>query len=438
MQKTYFELCQGVRLLARVSALVAVVLLWTGTAIAQDACEATVKVIDVVGEPPVDPDPPAPLFDDLQDAINYLSGHLPIPGGTIQVTGTCFRLDEDGEEIPEPILVQGFTEKLTIEGVLDPEPADGAPPTKSTLMQDASCGDDPAPSSAVLHIKDSSNVHLKTLFINGGEGVSVENSDVIFDGFVWVTGSRINGVEITGSTGRVRLLGNDQNRIAENCQHGIFVGSQGSLTVAGTTLIEHNGAFGVTGRDGSSLTFAKQCSVNNNGWGGANARFGSSILITGHSIFYENGMASPSTPNFFFPRFRSGVSVTAGSNLVIFAEIDEGTPAIFDNAGPGILLDLASIGRLLGMDVFRNAQGFVAQSNSTAEFLAEFGVANTLINNNKKSLTIALEETKETKGNVGGDLVCDSTSVIVGDVTGAENINCSSAPGKGAIIEVIN
>jgi len=230
-------------------------------------------------------------------------------------------------------------------------------------------------------------------------------------------------VEVRGSTGRTRLFGD--NRIHNNCRHGIFVGGGGSLTVAGTTKIEDNGAFGVTGRDGSSLVFARQCSVNHNGWGGANARFGSSILITGHSIFYENGTADPNTPNFFFPRFQAGVSVTAGSNLVIFAEIDEGTPAIFDNVGPGILLDLASIGRLLGMTVTGNSRGFVAQSNSTAEFLPEFGAANTLMDNNERSLSLA--EVFETTKRQGGDLVCDSTSVIVGDVSGAKIINCASA-----------
>jgi len=203
------------------------------------------------------------------------------------------------------------------------------------------------------------------------------------------------------------------------------VGGGGSLTVAGTTKIEDNGAFGITGRDGSSLVFARQCSVNHNGWGGANARFGSSILITGDSLFTDNGMADPNTPNFFFPRFQAGVSVTAGSNLVIFKN-DDGTPDISNNIGSGILLDLASIGRLLGMSVTGNSRGFVAQSNSTAEFIPETA-PNEIKDNNGPRVT---------KGG-NADLVCDSTSVLVGDFSMVDNIQCASAGGGGRVIEIL-
>jgi len=392
MQKTYSELCQGFRLLEPVSALVAVALLWTGTAVGQ-----------VVVNCPT---------DDLQAGIESIH---PV-GGTVLVTGTCVRpvLVPD---VLDPFIVSGFTGTLTIDG-------------GGTLMQDVVlCGMNPAPTvlSAVLRIKDSSDVHLRDLTIKGGLGVEVDNSNVIFEGDVVVSESRRNGVTVTGSTSRVLLdddVTDDWNSMDHNCRHGIFLGGNGSATVSGTTKIEDNGGFGVVGRDGAGLEFAEQPTINNNGWGGVNGRFGTSVLIRGMVEVRQNGMADPSTPNFLFPRFRSGVSVTAGSNLVVFAD-GVGTPAIFDNVGPGILLDLASVGRLLGMDVFRNTQGFVAQSNPTAEFLAEFGIANTLMNNNKRSLTVAVIET--TKGKEGGDLVCDSTSVIVGDVSGAEIINCASA-----------
>ena len=190
-------------------------------------------------------------------------------------------------------------------------------------------------------------------------------------------------------------------------------------------MIEDNGAFGVTGRDGASLTFSQNCFVGNNGWGGANARFGSSILITGNCDFTGNGTADPSTPNFFFPRFRAGVSVTAGSNLVIFRN-DDGIPEILDNVGPGILLDLASIGQLLGMTVTGNSQGFVAQHNSTAEFIPETAL-NTIRDNNGVRVTKV--------GNTG--LLCDSTSVLIGDFSEVDKFQCASVGGREGVIGIL-
>ena len=109
MQKTYFELSQGIRLLARVSALVAVVLLWTSPAVGQ-----VTVVVNCPGE----------TIDVLQDAINSL---IPLGGGTIQVNGTCVRTEDFATVITEPFLVNGFTGRLTIEGVSG---------GNSTLMQE--------------------------------------------------------------------------------------------------------------------------------------------------------------------------------------------------------------------------------------------------------------------------------------------------------------
>ncbi len=101
MQKTYFELSQGIRLPARVFALVAVVLLWTSPAVGQEE--------DVVDCPDAD-------NDVLQEAINSL---IPFGGGRIEVNSTCVRTEEDDNVITEPFPVNGFTGKLTIEGVFE-------------------------------------------------------------------------------------------------------------------------------------------------------------------------------------------------------------------------------------------------------------------------------------------------------------------------------
>jgi hypothetical protein len=193
MQKTYFELCQGIRLLARVSALVAVVLLWTDTA------EGEVEIVDC-------------STDDLQTAINNLTPN----GGTIHVTGTCV----------SPILVPNVLDPFVVPGITGTLTIDGG----GTLMQaSVPCVTNPAPTvlSAVLQIKDSSDVHLRDLTVNGGLGVDVDNSTVVFEGDVEVTESRFNGMAVTGSTSRVLLdddVTDDWNSMDHNCRHGIFLG----------------------------------------------------------------------------------------------------------------------------------------------------------------------------------------------------------------------
>jgi len=124
--------------------------------------------------------------------------------------------------------------------------------------------------------------------------------------------------------------------------------------------------------------------------------------------------------SFLFPRFRSGISVYSGSKLSVFPNQGK-IPLVTNNSGPGILLDVAAIGLLRGIDILSNAEGFVALNNSTAEFIPEFGVPNRLEGN-----AIVLS-----RGGGGSDLRCDNTSVLVGDFTGVSINNCSSTGGDG-------
>jgi hypothetical protein len=167
----------------------------------------------------------------------------------------------------------------------------------------------------------------------------------------------------------------------------------------------------MAGFDGVRLTVNGSAVIDGNGWGGLHARVGSTIVITGNSNITNNG-ADTTSSGFLFPRFRAGVSASAGSVLSVAAA--GGTPLIMGNSGPGILLDLASIGRLFGMTVEQNIEeGFLGRNNSTAEFVPEFGPQNAL------------------SGNGSGDLKCDNTTVLVGDFGGAQVINCASAGGGG-------
>ena len=178
----------------------------------------------------------------------------------------------------------------------------------------------------------------------------------------------------------------------------------------------------MTGIDGATLEAKGQAVIHNNHWGGMHGRLGVTMVIGGGVTISGNGNSTD--VNFLFPRFRSGVSVYAGSLLTVFANNSE-RPSIMGNFGPGIILDLGSIGRLLGMSVESNAAGFVALNNSTAEFLPEFGFSNTLTGNRGLSRVLDLE-TKD------GDLVCDNTSVVVGDFSEVGINNCASTGGGGS------
>ena len=167
--------------------------------------------------------------DDLQAAISTLHPG----GGTIEVNGNCQNPIVDGSYVP--FTVAGFTGPLTIKtGILSA--------TLSQPMID--CGTDPSTvnptPSAVLRIEDSSDVHLIgspiSMHIEGGEGVVISDSDVRFEGGVEVNLSRFHGVTVLES-GEV-VLSDNNNSVADNCRHGIRVGSGGRAIVSGRGCAE--------------------------------------------------------------------------------------------------------------------------------------------------------------------------------------------------------
>ena len=258
----------------------------------------------------------------------------------------------------------------------------------------------------VLRINDSQDVRLEGLIIDGGNGLSIDNSDVRFEGGVVVQNSLGLGVFVGGSSGGLQLR-EPGNRITGSCRSGITVGRTLSADVRNDAQIMSNGRFGMSGNDGARLTLRNDAVVADNGWGGVHGRIGTTVTIRDNVIISGNG-TDTSTVNLLVPRFLSGVSIYASSVLTVL-----GTPQIRDNFGPGIILDVASIGRLLGMEVIGNAEeGFVALKNSTVEFIPEFGL-NTL------------------SGNGTADVACDNTSVLVGDFSEADIETCASTGGGG-------
>jgi len=335
--------------------------------------------------------------NDLQTAINDLRPN----GGTIVVNDAC-GVKVSGSFVP--FTISGFTGRLTIDL------------TSGSLSQPViGCGTDisfvfPRP-SAVLRIEDSSDVRLISSTpaspgITGGLGVVVVDSDVTFEGGVQVTLSRREGVRVLGSTGRVRLRGDD-NRIGDSCSHGIIVRSKLSAFVSGTTMIDNNGRFGMFGVDGATLVASQNAVISSNGWGGIHGRLGTTVVASGGIKTDGNG-TDTSTRNLLVPRFRSNLSVYSGSNLSVVANAS-GVPEIFNALGPGIIVSLGSIAQLRGVNVHSNSVGFVALLNSTVEFSSENG-PNILQGNNK-------------------DIACDKTSVVVGDFV-ANVKNCATTGGQ--------
>jgi len=417
------------------------VLLWPGQALAQDV------IVDCDGG------------DDLQAAIDDLHITSGGVGGTIEVSGLCTNnrrnqtVNEEceGNEDPSlplpwpenqgvggvcrqvklserfvPFNISNFTELLTIEA----HPTDGA--TLGQLLDSdfPTFPDDPDdPGSAlgapvvvdcdtdrntlfrrpnrVLQINDSQDVRLEGLIIDGGNGILINNSDVRFEGGVVVQNSLSDGVFTLGSAGSVVLRRGMGNEIIGSCRHGINVGHTLSAIVGDDALIQFNARFGMIGRDGARLDLRDEAVVDANGWGGIHGAVGTTVFISGNATISGNG-TDTSTVNLLVPRFLSGVSIYAGSNLTVV-----GAPNITDNFGAGIILDITSVGRLLGMNVNGNTEeGFLALKNSTAEFIPEFGL-NTI------------------SGNGSGDVACDNTAVLVGDFSEVGVNNCASTGGGG-------
>ena len=129
------------------------------------------------------------FFSNLNNAINSFMNRE--ESHTIDVSGTC---ENPGPEAdPQrwfPFTVRNFN-NLTIQG-------------DATLSQPAIACDQPNDGSTgdrlrdVLRITDSARVNLRGLTIQGGEGVSVSNSAVFFDGDVTVFDSRRRGVSVGG------------------------------------------------------------------------------------------------------------------------------------------------------------------------------------------------------------------------------------------------
>ena len=289
-----------------------------------------------------------------------------------------------------------------------------AAPTETAILSQPSvaCGTTGGTADVTISINDS-DVRFMGITIRGGLGVFVKNSGVRFDG-VTVRDSVRGGINASGSTislrddrGRANL----PSQVINNCLDGIRAFNFSVVSVGGLgSLVADNGQFGVAVFD-SRVTVGGASVIDSNGWGGVHGGSGSNLLLFGSIT--NNGGPDPAQANFFFPRFRAGVSAFSGTNLIVV-----GSAVISNNTGPGILLDLASTAQLnrsidpnlvnIGMN---SEPGVLALHNCTLEF-NEIAIDTTV-----PSFPFVVS------GNTTADLECDSSAEIYGDLTGIGS-NC--------------
>lgn len=235
------------------------------------------------------------------------------------------------------------------------------------------------------------------------------DSRVDFQQDMSVTGSFGTGV-LVGGEGGAQLTLRSGSEIGFGCGTGVSVG-RGSIAVArNDTWIHDNERYGLFTSDSGRIQVRGDTIAENNLWGGMGIRLGGTGLITEQAVLKMN-WDHPDPDNRFFA-WRSGVHAWMGSILLISGpDPDSGLgPTIEDNTGPGVLVDLNSTLYIHNVTVQDNSDGGVSVLHQSA---AEF------------------DEAVTATANTGGDLGCDSESLVYGDLSGVGINNCSGSQQGG-------
>lgn len=367
------------------------------------------------------------LGENLQAAINSLDLVGP---HTITLTGTC----------TENVQIDG-RRNLTIE----------APDGQTATIQAADS------TAAVLRLFGAQQITLSRLVIRGGIfGVLAGRaSDVVFSEctlegngeglFVFdnsfaalVTGTvvRNNATGLAAAT-NASLVIRDGVTIENNTALGVRAFSAAVAIVNGNT-IRHNGA-GVNALHRSSVEFSGQNTVQDNGAFGLQVAQGSVATfntipsftgppgvttIEGHTIVGVNAVNGATVTFAGSHRIRSNGSSTEALRSGIrvgrnsFLATGGGT-MITDNVGPGVRAELDAVLTLAATNITGNTEeGVRLVRLSSADFLSGNAIS----------------------GNGGASVSCDTTSLVVGDLSNFENVQCTrierdgGPPRPGALI----
>ncbi len=235
-----------------------------------------------------------------------------------------------------------------------------------------------------FEVRDSTALVFRRLIITGAGGGAIlqRGSEALFEG-TRLQGSNGVGLWLTGrSSAHLQGTVAEPSVVANNNHNGIFVLGGSFLWIQGDALIENNARQGIAVVAGAVLDGA-----------------GRSIIIRGnggHGIRLDTAQA--------------------------WLQGEE----IYGNVGHGIHLQQASSLSLATVSIHGNGDAGIAVSRNSS---VRMGVAYSA-----GPVTIA--------GNTGGDLTCDTTSLVAGDLSGVGQIECArierehGPPRPGEIVDL--
>ena len=242
---------------------------------------------------------------------------------------------------------------------------------------------------------------------DGGTVINVRDSRNIVLRGLTATGAEI-GFDIVASTA-VRL---ERNRSTGNT-FGYFIVDQSSVNFFSHALDNERVGVLVT-RD--SYAAVEETEVSGNGRSGIVCREGSMCNLAGNVVIKDNGDIGLAAVNNSLVRVEAfhgpntvesnnfGV-LALGNSIVVFS--GEHGNSVSANNGPGIELQMNSSLTLVNSTVSNNSgPGVSVLRDSVARILDESGTTNTI------------------SSNIGANLVCDTTSLLYGDLTGISRIDC--------------
>jgi hypothetical protein len=336
-------------------------------------------------------------FSSITAALASLAG---TPGpNTINVTGTC----------NESVFISDFR-SLTIQA-----PSPGA--ATIVAMQDGDGFD----------VQRSRDIRFFQLVIRGASGSSTGGGIVVFD----ESQASIESCTVSGHVDvGVAADGNSavgiSNSLIQNNGDGVDVTTNSTGNIADST-IQNNVFEGVFVNDRSSVLFRRQNSIAGNG------DTGIFVLDLSRAVFNQRVVGSTVQATTIENNVFAGMVVAAQSLVRMGGQHKVRTngcnnnPSCSENIVGGIFL--------LRNSTFRGSGGLEISNNIGPGLAAEQGVDvglnDTKFNNNSgdglqiRRISIGdLLSGNTFSGNGGASVSCDSTSLVVGDLTGITNISC--------------
>ena len=338
------------------------------------------------------------------------------PGATILVTGVC-------------------SENVTLQG-------------QSGLNLGAPYGET-ATLKGALSIQSSENIYLYGLHVTGStiDGITVSDSRAVFLDTTSSNGNTLNGLRVQGLSDVSILSSGEFNN---NGSSGIWANTNSVMWLngwSGPVEVSHNALEGIDCEQATCGTLGNTRLRHN----GAPSGFGVD-LVAGASMEF----ASYYGPNVVEDNTSGGISLQERSRLSIFGN----NLSIIRNNGPlgvtiGFESQLTSFFAQItghtsaGVDVYANSQVYLPGTNTIAENGSEsdassagirvdgnsevFLRGSTIKRNTGPGLLVLVNSSADFAGvsfgsNTGGTITCDSTGVMVSDLTHPEKrvVHCST------------